>query len=555
MIGACDLWFLTVWRLFQNRIIVNSTFVAVVEFLAIASVFFLQGAWPVPEVNEPYYLGKAAHYWNPAWCPRDDFFNTQDAHQVFYFSYGWVTRFLSLPATAWLGRIMTWLLLAEVLRRLARALGLTGFPLVFAVVVFAAFQDRCAMAGEWIIGGVEAKGFSYVLVFLAMAQLVQGRWPTALILLGIATAFHVLVGGWSLIAAGVVWLFEGTRRPRIRQLLPAALVAIILALPGLIPSLALTWDVPAGILRQANRIYTFERLAHHLVPGSFRPQDVLKFFVLTLAFLGIGLLKHSDERWNRFRNFVLGSLMIAGCGWVIGLTVGAFPDFAAALLRYYWFRLSDVMVPLATAFLVGFLMSRQVELPHPWRDTCLAIVFVLLAYHLGNLVAIRARHGIPRTEWSITMVSAWDENAAIRDEYEDWREVCHWIAENTPPDARFLTPSMKSSFKWYAERSEVATWKEIPQDARSIVAWWEKLKDIYIVHDPNWGSWWSRNAARLGEDRLLTLAAKYQFEYIVTVSEPKLNLEIAFSKPDNMFVVYRARRPSGDSQLSNRNNP
>ncbi|HOP77624.1 MAG TPA: hypothetical protein PLD05_09030, partial [Thermogutta sp.] len=59
--------------------------------------------------------------------------------------------------------------------------------------------------------------------------------------------------------------------------------------------------------------------------------------------------------------------------------------------------------------------------------------------------------------------------------------------------------------------------------------------------------------------RLLTLAAKYQFEYILTVSEPRLNLEIVFAKPDNMFVVYRARRMSQGlshhGQPSNRNSP
>ncbi|MGQ9505016.1 MAG: DUF6798 domain-containing protein [Thermogutta sp.] len=543
------------WHSFQNRFLAKSTVVAAAEFVAIAAMIVLQGAWPVPEVNEPYYLGKAAHFWNPSWCPRDDFLITQDAHQVFYFTFGWLACFLDLPTMAWVGRIFTWLLLAEVLRRLGRAIGLKGLVLVFAVVLFAAFQDRCDMAGEWVIGGVEAKGFSYVLVFLALAQLAQGRWSATLIMLGIATALHVLVGGWSLVATALAWLFEGPRRPRLRELLPAAGVSLILALPGLIPSLALSWGVPASILREANRIYTFERLSHHLVPGAFRPQDVFNFSMLTASFLGLGFLRNDNACWNRFRHFVLGSLIIAGCGWMIGLTVNTFPNFAAALLRYYWFRLSDVTVPLAAAFLMAFLMSHQISIPHPWRDTCLAIVFVFLAYHVGNLVVLRSQHRIPRTEWSVTMVSAWEEDALIRDEYKDWQEVCQWIAEHTPPDARFLTPSMKSTFKWYAQRSEVATWKEIPQDARSIVAWWEKLKDIYTVYDPEWGSWWVRNAARLGEDRLLTQAAKYRFEYIVTVSEPRLDLEIVFSRPDNMFAVYRARRPAKAGQPSNRSSP
>ena len=38
---------------------------AMAEALLIFAVFFVHGAAPVPEVNEPYYLGKAVHFCNP----------------------------------------------------------------------------------------------------------------------------------------------------------------------------------------------------------------------------------------------------------------------------------------------------------------------------------------------------------------------------------------------------------------------------------------------------------------------------------------------------------
>ena len=51
---------------------------AILESLAIFALFCVQGAWPVPEVNEPYYLGKAIHYWNPHWAAGDWFLQTAD---------------------------------------------------------------------------------------------------------------------------------------------------------------------------------------------------------------------------------------------------------------------------------------------------------------------------------------------------------------------------------------------------------------------------------------------------------------------------------------------
>ena len=47
---------------------------SLIEIALIVAVFFIQGAWPVPDVNEPYYLGKAIHFWNQSWL-RGDFFH------------------------------------------------------------------------------------------------------------------------------------------------------------------------------------------------------------------------------------------------------------------------------------------------------------------------------------------------------------------------------------------------------------------------------------------------------------------------------------------------
>ena len=82
------------------------------EVLLIFLVFLVHGAWPVPEVNETHYLSKAKHYWDPTWCANDFFCATADAHQVFYWTFGWLSRLVSLPAMAWIGRGITYLLLA-----------------------------------------------------------------------------------------------------------------------------------------------------------------------------------------------------------------------------------------------------------------------------------------------------------------------------------------------------------------------------------------------------------------------------------------------------------
>ncbi len=46
----------------------SSRRLAALETALVFLIFFIAGAWPVPDVNEAHYLAKAKHYWNPAWC-------------------------------------------------------------------------------------------------------------------------------------------------------------------------------------------------------------------------------------------------------------------------------------------------------------------------------------------------------------------------------------------------------------------------------------------------------------------------------------------------------
>ena len=111
-------------------------------------------------------------------------------------------------------------------------------------------------------------------------------------MLGAATSFHVLVGGWSLVAAGAAWLSCGRLRPSAVSLVPAVLGAIGLALAGLIPAITLTLGVDPSVVREANRIYVFERLSHHLVFFRFMDSELLPYGNLLrhAALLGVWLV-------------------------------------------------------------------------------------------------------------------------------------------------------------------------------------------------------------------------------------------------------------------------
>ncbi len=505
------------------------------EILLVFAVFFIQGARPVPDVNEPYYLGKAIHYWNPSWARGDFFLGSKDTHEVFYYTFGWLSLWLKPLALAWFGRVLTWGLLAWAWRRLSFALLPRRWCSILTAAVLVCLIEHCHMAGEWVVGGVEAKGFAFVLVFLGLEALVRDRFNRAWLLLGAASAFHVLVGGWSVVAAGLAWLMVGKDRPPLRSMWPAVLGGFLLSLPGLIPALTLNWGTDAETVQLANRIYVYGRLAHHLDPAQIPVGFVVRFVLLCLLWLLLCFSSPTEAPWRRLRGFVAGAVLIALAGGAICWLSFYAQDLGAGLLRLYWFRLADVAVPMGVALQGVCFALRRVPSRPAVAQRALAIGILVAGVHLGvHLV----RLPVPTPPRAYKMHA--DRLPGERlDFYADWRDACTWIGRpgNVPANARFLTPMMSHTFKWYAARAEVSNWKEIPQDAVAIVEWRQRLEDLQLTgrKKPE-----DESLANLGAERLMKLGQEYGADYVITVAQPRLDLEVLYE--NRSYIIYQLRR-------------
>lgn len=488
--------------------------------LSIFLVFAVYAAWPVPDPNEPHYLGKARHYWDPAWIHNDFFLESADSHWAFYVTCGWASRFLAFPTLAWVGRLVTWALLAVTWQRLSWSLIPRVGAAILSAALFVTLNENFQMAGEWVVGGFEAKGLAYALVFAGLAELLRGRWNATWILLGAAAAFHVLVGGWMVVAAGFCWLAAGAQRPRFASMLPGLVVGGLLSLAGLVPALAINLHADPDIVARANEIYVYERLTHHLsffdISAGFR----WRFALLTLAWFVVAYFSPPDAAQRRLRAIVNASLGIVVIGIALSILGHTRPELVAGLLRFYWFRLADCLVPLGVALSVTALGTQWPESRWSARfATAVALSGLLLA---PQLVA-RLSPGVPRA----------DKPGKVAN-HADWRDACEWIAANTPVEARFLTPRTAQTFKWYAGRSEVATWKDLPQDAASIVAWRERLQDLYGTGDPT--EPWYDSLAETPVEQLRRAGGRYDAQYVLTEREPPLDLKCLYQ--NETYAVY-----------------
>lgn len=468
------------------------------EPLAIVFVCYVFAGSPTPSVNEAHYLTKAKHYWQPDWCRGDFFLESADAHEVFFWSFGWITQYLTLPNTAWVGRLLVWFLFALAWCRLLRALTDTRWSGLLATILLLPLTYYGHLAGEWLIGGIEAKGFAYPLVFYGIAQAIEGRWWQVWPVLGIASAFHILVGGWAVVACLFAWYLRREEEELdFKELGFWLIVGGVLALPGLIPAVQLTSTATAEEIREANITYTFRRLSHHLVPYRFAQWNPLApgFTLMRPLCFGVACLawwklSHgvSNPRWQRLTLIVNGSLAIAFAGLVVEVVFSPFDHFQippfqgtrASLLRYYWFRMSDVMVPVGLAT-VAVARIRQ-STTRAWQTA------VALLLGTAGLLACATQYGCAARSMSMQQQS-WDgilANTAVDRIDEDWLDVCDWFRAQAPHDVVVLTPVRQQTFKWFAHRPDVVTWKDVPQNASSIVQWWNRRRAVHKLGDWPW---------------------------------------------------------------------
>lgn len=460
----------------------------------IVGLCYLVGGSPTPSVNEPHYLGKARHYWIPEWCAGDFFLESADAHEVFYWSFGWVTQFLSLPQSAWLGRLIVWTFFAVAWLTLVRSVTRARWAGLLSAILLLPLIHYGHLAGEWLIGGVEAKGFAWPFVFLGIASAVQGRWPMVWPLLGIASSFHILVGGWAVIACLIAW----QSRRRIdglswQELAVWLVIGGLCSLPGLIPALQLTSQSTAEELREANLTYTFRRLSHHLVfyrfanwnpwSPSFNIIRPVSFAALVFVWWRVSRWHPRNDRLSRLRAIVNASLCIACVGIVLDVVLGPFHALRASVLRYYWFRLSDILVAAG----VAILTTTSLEYPERLRRSLLFGGIIVAAFGIGGIMpklGFGARStALQQQSWRGVL-----DGVDVHEIDDAWLDICRWVkdASHLPQDAIFLTPTRQQTFKWYAQRPDVVTWKDVPQDAAGLNAWWARREAVYELGDWPW---------------------------------------------------------------------
>ena len=92
-----------------------------------------------------------------------------------------------------------------------------------------------------------------------------------------------------------------------------------------------------------------------------------------------------------------------------------------------------------------------------------------------------------------------------------------------------MTPHEQQTFKWYAGRSEVVCWKDIPQDADSILEWSQRLTEL---HEPQ--RRYENGLMSFSDQQLEDFAKRYGASHLLV---PQRHVDLAVS-PTKLKQIY-----------------
>ncbi|RLS28809.1 MAG: hypothetical protein DWH79_12690 [Planctomycetota bacterium] len=484
------------------------------ELLAVTALFAAAGAWPTPDSNEAHYLPRARHAWDPTWAAGDFFLESKEAHGVFYRLLGPLAGKLPLEDAAWIGRWCGWGALAAGYGWAASAVLPSMAGRVVAAALFSVAVRHTPAAGEWVIGGCEAKVFAWALVLAGVGWFARGRIGPAWMSLGAATAIHPLVGGWAMIvlvpvAVREIWLHGSGKRERSGALILELAGGLALAALGVLPALALSGDADAALRAKATATYVTERLPHHLLLRTFADGFAARQILAILLWWMLLPLGGRSPARRRMAAFTAGAIGVSLAGCLVSLLERPAPEFAHGLLRFYWFRLADGIVPLGLS--VAAVAAMDDGLAKGGRRW---IAWAVVAGLVGVDLVVESQH------WPLPGRTGLVARADSKVQAAAWRDICGWVRDNTPADACFLPPRAATSFHWYTARREVVCWKNVPQDPKSIIQWRQRIIDCYSSDGTLKGL--APSTADLGMERVREVASRYGADHIIVAVNPLL---------------------------------
>lgn len=488
----------------------------VVLLLVLSSQFLLQYD---PKSNEVDVLAQARQFVQRDWIPNDWYLNQSIGYRNLFNLYaGGLLRLFPGRSGVYIGRLIQYLLFSWALMRL---FGILKPPLGFVLLgLFVFVNHQSIMAGEWMVGGLEAKSFAWSFSLLSLSFFLEHRYSLFWLFSGLAVSSHVLVGGYGIVAMVLLLAVEMVRK----EITLAEITRGIYFLPlfgfmGVIAVAGYLSDSVTVDTATASEIYAGWRVAHHTLAvyrdGAISATKVLRglgAFILAVILPVLTRRSNSDDDLHRLAHLTAIVALFLVPAYIVALTRNY------TLAKYYLFRYPDSFLLVSFIFIASKLASNTLSRAPKaavWLNRSVVILVVVL-----SLVTFHVPQVAPPSPMN---------------------DAIEWLQESTPREAVFLVPPNRtSSFYVRAERALFVSLKHSPQNDTEILEWYHRLTlcNGNIAPDlsepyTSFGRRVEDRCNHLPSDQLAELAGEYGIDYyLTTIERDDLPYEKVFQEGD-----------------------
>lgn len=439
--------------------------------------------------------------------------------------------FLDEFAIANLGRLVIWGLMAWATTLLARTARLPAWSVAVGFAVWLLWRQTLFICGS-VLEGFQVKSFSYPLLFFALTFALRGKAARAGMAAGLATAFHIIVGGWGFLALFVSMLVNRRLFP-LRQVLVFVLAGAPFILP-ILASVALFHGAHTTAAERAlmDEIYVMFAMSQCCDPPHFMemfPRAWQRTSVV-FAIAPIVVFAWPERRAARFLGTFVTSLIVI---FVAGIAARGMDYYA--LLTLFPFQLANGLVPMFVfIFTMGWIGIRG-----PTSRAARVVGVLVLA---GAAWLVYDRKVVPQAlEAPSVFASDLIEVLEVGPAGEPRDSLFAWIKRSTPRNSVFITPLIPE-FWPYAERAQVVSMRHPPLDRR-IIEWKERLEAVngfrpFIKREFDILPELSAHESTLTIPQLIQIRERYGATHYLAPGPMRKDLADHFLYSDGEFSVY-----------------
>lgn len=458
----------------------------------------------------------ARSVYNGEWLNNDWYLNLKIPYR-FLFSYpvGYFSDKFGFLETIYAGRIISYVFFAISINRLINTIRAPKSFIYYnlALIVFFSFFGLGSGAGEWMVGGLDTKVFAYGFILLSISYFIEKDLKKCLAFSGLALSLHLLIGFYNILSFIPLILIyhKHSSKPisEIIKLLPFFIIPSSIGLYGIITQLTPVNDSISNI---GWDIYVNIRVPHHTIPSLFSKKTWLFLILFSITNVLI-LLNTKIFKLKLISIYALATVTINIVGLIVFFIYGN-----SHLLKYYFFRFSDVMLPLITTISITYYFSEKIKMYSIKTRNIIhssTIIVVLMFYIL-----------------SVEQLYSELKSNSNTESYD--LDLITWVKNNTDSNDSFIINPNLEMFYINYERPIFVSWKHSPQNNNDIIEWYNRLKLLNGGSDFTTLDNVTYNYPNLSENQILSIQQSYKnIKYIIMPKPKTLNFPILHQTSKN----------------------